>query len=164
MRIVEFVDTSVLVEILRVPGKSQKPEVVLDELRLRVAERRDLILPTAAVIETGNHIHHVPDGALRRSCAEEFAGLLDDSARGAAPWVLNDATWNGELLDRIRTGCSTGADLVGHATRGSRQGLGTGDLSVLAERDLYRDRRVDPRSVDVRVWSADTLLESFSRL
>ena len=123
-----------------------------------------MILPTAAVIETGNHIHHVADGGMRRACAEQFAGVLEDSARGTAPWVLHDATWNAELLDRIRAGCSTGSDLVEHATRGGRHGLGTGDLSVLAERDLYRDRRIDPHSVDVRVWSADRLLDTFAAL
>ncbi|MBA3906674.1 MAG: hypothetical protein H0X35_08345 [Pseudonocardiales bacterium] len=90
--------------------------------------------------------------------------MLEESARGVAPWVLHDATWDAELLDRIRGGCSTKVDLVEHATRGGRQGLGVGDLSVLAERDLYRERRVDPRSVDVRVWSADRLLDSFSSI
>ena len=96
---------------------------------------RALILPTAAVIETGNHIHHLADGSRRRSCAVEFAGMLEDPALGVAPWVLHDATWDAELLNRIRGGCSTELDMVEHATRG-RQGLGTGDLSVLAERDL----------------------------
>lgn len=90
--------------------------------------------------------------------------MLDLSARGEAPWVLHDATWDAELLQSIRTGCSTGLDLVEHATRGDKVGLGTGDLSVLAERDLYRRRRVDPRVVDVRIWSADRLLHTFAKL
>ncbi|MGH3614572.1 MAG: hypothetical protein ACRDRK_18680 [Pseudonocardia sp.] len=162
-RVVEFVDTSILLEILDVPGKAQRPEEIRADLRRRVEERRALILPTAAVIETGNHIHHVADGARRRECAAAFAGMLEDSARGMAPWVLHDATWDAELLDCIRTGCSMRFDLVEHATRG-RQGLGAGDLSVLAERDLYRRLRVDPKSVEVRVWSADRLLETFSQI
>lgn len=160
-RIVEFVDTSILLEILDVPGKAQRPHEVRAALRGRVEEHRDLILPTAAVIETGNHIQHVDDGSRRRECAVAFAELLEDSAHGEAPWVLHDATWDAEVLLRIRQGCATGADIVEHAMRG-RQGLGAGDLSVLAERDLYRDRRVDSRSVDVRVWSADQLLSSFA--
>jgi len=40
--------------------------------------------------------------------------------------------------------------------------VGTGDLSVLAERDLYQKNRVDPRSVEVRVWCADTLLDGYA--
>lgn len=160
-RIVEFVDTSVLLELLDVPGKAQRRAEVLAGLRARVAERRDLVLPTATVIETGNHVQHIAEGVRRRACAEEFAGMLEDSANGTAPWVLHDATWDAELLRQIRGGCETGADLVEHATRG-RGGLGTGDLSILAERDLYRRRRVDPRTVDVRIWSADALLNSFA--
>ena len=53
-------------------------------------------------------------------------------------------------------------DLVEHATRGDEVGLGCGDLGVLAERDLYRRRRVDPTVVDVQVWSRDGLLCSYS--
>ncbi len=40
--------------------------------------------------------------------------------------------------------------------------FGTGDLSVLAERDLYRETRVDRRSVDVRIWSSDHLLRNWA--
>ncbi|MGI9003226.1 MAG: hypothetical protein ACR2GH_16480 [Pseudonocardia sp.] len=160
-RVVEFVDTSILLEILGVPGKTQRQEEVLAELRDREDRRQDLILPTAAVIETGNHIHHLPDGTARRSCAQAFSTVLELSARGEAPWVLHDATWDGHILDRIRSGCSTGADLVEHATRG-RSGLGTGDLSVLAERDLYREKRVDPRYVEVCVWCSDQLLSNYA--
>lgn len=163
-RIVEFVDTSVLLELLEVPGKAQRPDEVRSELRDRLRRRQDLVLPTAAVIETGNHIHHVANGDQRRSCAQRFAATLEMSARGDAPWVLHDATWDSAVLDRIRTGCSTGVGLVDHATRGRAGGLGTGDLSVLAERDLHRETRVDRQSVDVRVWSADRLLESWAEM
>lgn len=34
--------------------------------------------------------------------------------------------------------------------------------SVLAERDLYRDRRVDRQSLEVRVWTTDTALAAYS--
>lgn len=137
--------------------------MVKAELIRRVKAGHQLILPTAAVIETGNHIHHLANGDQRRAYAGLFAEYLDLSARGEAPWVLHDATWDAVLLQRIRTGCSTGIVLVEHATLGNRGGLGTGDLSVLAERDLYRERRVDPRSVEVRVWSVDTLLDGFAQ-
>jgi hypothetical protein len=163
-RVVEFVDTSVLLELLDVPGRAQRPEEIRSELRDRIERRQDLVLPTAAVIETGNHIHHVANGDQRRSCAQRFAETLEMSARGDAPWVLHDATWDSAVLDRIRSGCSTGIDLVDHATRGGDGGLGTGDLSVLAERDLYRETRVDRQFVDVRVWSADRLLEAWAEM
>ncbi|HEX4344931.1 MAG TPA: hypothetical protein VHZ31_05165 [Solirubrobacteraceae bacterium] len=57
-----FIDTSVLVEILKVPGKSQNHERVTAELRARVESQESMILPTAAIIETGNHIAQVDDG------------------------------------------------------------------------------------------------------
>lgn len=162
-RVVEFVDTSVLLELINVPGKAQNHEKVRTELLDRMNQRRALILPTAAVVETGNHIHHVPDGKARRQCASTFSEMLELSARGEAPWVLHDATWDSSLLEAIRTGCSTSMDLIEHATRGE-SGLGTGDLSILAERDAYRARRVDRRLVDVQVWSTDHLLSRFAEV
>lgn len=163
-RIVEFVDTSVLVEILNIPRKAERPDEVRGELIDRINRGCDLILPTAAVIETGNHVHHIDEGTQRRACAELFAVMLEESVNGTAPWVLHDATWDAGLLERIRTGCGTGTDLLGHAQGGDRVGLGAGDLSVLAERDLYREKRVDPRSVEVRVWSTDRLLATYADL
>ena len=57
---VEFVDTSILVELLDVPDSNANR----DAIRAAFATKRGrvaLILPTAAVIETGNHIHHIED-------------------------------------------------------------------------------------------------------
>ncbi|MFJ8843469.1 hypothetical protein ACIRFF_11250 [Streptomyces cyaneofuscatus] len=67
---VEFVDTSILCNLLAVPGKCQDREQVIDELK-RKRERRetDLLLPVTAIIETGNHIAQVSDGRARRSYA-----------------------------------------------------------------------------------------------
>lgn len=133
-RIVEFVDTSILVELIGVPGKAQQVDAVRAQLPDRARRRVDLVLPTAAVIETGNHIHHVGDGRARRRCATTFAGMLDLSARGEAPWVLHDATWDAELLDAIRTGSTTGSDLVEHATRGDKVGLVGGRPAAVLRR------------------------------
>lgn len=51
-----ILDTSVFVEILGVPGKSQDRETVLAQLEVWVEQGASLLLPMATVIETGNHI------------------------------------------------------------------------------------------------------------
>jgi len=56
-RQVTFIDTSVLVEVLKVPGKSQHSAEVTAEMRRRVEASQSMILPTAAIIETGNHMY-----------------------------------------------------------------------------------------------------------
>ncbi|MFD3413750.1 hypothetical protein [Streptomyces cyaneofuscatus] len=78
----EFVDTSILCNLLEVPGKSQHRKQVIDELKSK-RERRDtdLLLPVTAIIETGNHLAQVSDGRARRSCAERLSGVLTNGTR-----------------------------------------------------------------------------------
>jgi hypothetical protein len=72
MREVEFVDTSVLLNILDVPGKNQDRQHVVEELREKTARGVQLIIPVSAVIETGNHITNLPDGPLAPCLCRAF--------------------------------------------------------------------------------------------
>src|SRR3954453_10810683 len=91
----EFVETSILCNLLEVPGKSQDRDKVIEELRLKLEARDlDLLLPVTAIIETGNHIAQLADGRMRRSCAERFADVLRMVADGRAPWALNEVEWD----------------------------------------------------------------------
>ena len=65
---VHFIDTSVFLNIINVPGRNQQREEVMKELK-GLLEQKDvntLILPFATIIETGNHIAHCGDGNQRR--------------------------------------------------------------------------------------------------
>jgi len=135
MRRVEFVDTSILVEFLNVPGRSQHRKQVLAEFKRKRASGTHFVLPTAAVIETGNHVHHIAEGSKRLGCAQAFAQLLRLTADGKAPWALFEARWDGSFLTRLQQGAGTAMDIVEHA---AKQCLSCGDLSVLAERNQYR--------------------------
>ena len=55
-RRVELIDTSVLLELLRVPFESDRADEAEAGLQARTAARVDLRLPLAAIIETGGHI------------------------------------------------------------------------------------------------------------
>lgn len=158
MRQVELVDTSILVEILNVPGRNANRDAVLAGLRTRRTDQAvSLLLPTATVIETGNHIHHVSDGHARRKCAQAFADVLAQTVAGQAPWTLLNARWDGPLLEAIRGGAGTGMDLVAHA---AKRCLSCGDLSVVAERDVYRSRVSD--GIKVAIWTMDEGMSAWS--
>ena len=158
MRRVELVDTSILVEILSVPGRNAHHRRVLTELdQKRGAMSISLMLPTATVIESGNHVHHISDGRARRSCAERFAELLGLTVAGKAPWAPLTARWDNSLIEAIRSGAGTGMDLVEHATK---QCLSCGDLSVVAERDEYK-RRVS-KGIEVEIWTVDEAMSAWS--
>ena len=77
-----IVDTSVLLNVLNVPGFNQHRDAVLSRFRELVEARANLLLPMGAVFETGNHIAHLPDGQQRRWVPFQFP-----DARQPADWL-----------------------------------------------------------------------------
>jgi len=153
---VRFVDTSILLELLRVPGKAQQPDKVRAELGELVGDRVQLVLPVATVIETGNHIAQVADGSARRRCAEVFVGLLRQTIEGRVPWVLHSVAWDEGMLRKLCDGTEATGSFVELAAAGV---LGTGDLAILAECELYEERTA---GVNVRVWTHDRRLAAYA--
>lgn len=155
-RRVEFVDTSVLCNLLKIPGKCQDHAKVVEEYQAkREARDCDLLLPVTAIIETGNHIAQLADGRQRRTCAELFAAMLRAVVKGDAPWALNEVEWGGAHLQALIQGGRTGSTLVEHASNG----LGCGDLNILIERDRYLDRT---SGVEATIWTLDELLSCYA--
>ncbi|TNM27237.1 hypothetical protein [Streptomyces sedi] len=155
--VVEFLDTSVLVEFLDVPHRNARRAEVLAEMDARLKAGVRFVLPTATIVETGNHVFQIKDGAARRDRALHLRSLLLKTARGEAPWVLHERTWDGAFLTSLCHGGTTGMDLAEHAVR---QQLGTGDLSIVAERDLYASRA----RADVRIWTLEATMGTWARL
>jgi hypothetical protein len=151
-RRVEFVDTSILCNLLDIPGKNQHQQVIREELRIK-ATRCDLILPVTAVIETGNHIAQLANGHDRRDRAHRLHSLIDLVIKRQAPWVLHTVEWGEPFLIELLKGGGTGIGLPDHALTG----LGLGDLCILTERQMYR-RRVT--GVDVGIWTLDEQLKA----
>lgn len=152
---VNFIDTSVLCNLLPVPGRDQDREEVLVTVRRKIADRETMILPVTTVIKVGNHIRHIPDGRVRRATAVKFTAMLELVLKGKAPWILHEFSWGSDLLRAMLEGAGTGVTFVDHATRG----LGGGDLCLLAERDMYIARSGITR---VTVWTLDNALLGFS--
>lgn len=76
---VHFIDTSVLLNIINVPGRNQQRDEVMSELKILVTEKEKnaLVLPFATIIATGNHIAHCGDGHERRKSAEKFKECIE---------------------------------------------------------------------------------------
>lgn len=110
-----------------------------------------MIVPISAVVETGNHITHLPDGAARRASAERFVKTLRAIAGGELPWVLHQVAWDECFLSKLCDGVAGTGPFVDCATRG----LGSGDLAILVERELYLERSAIDRA---GVWTLDAQL------
>jgi hypothetical protein len=150
-----LVDTSILCEILEVPGKVSQHEVVYEEFTKRALEKHSFVIPVTTIIETGNHIANAKTGD-RRAAAIRFHKLLTDVQNKAIPFRLEAVTWNADFLQRLLDGDSTNellVDLIGNGR------FGAGDISILVERDLLRSRSSLP---DVRIWTADAELQAYA--
>ena len=54
-----FVDTSVVCNLLAIPGRCQARKRIQSEFQRLVDRDVRMVLPIAAIIETGNHIAHI---------------------------------------------------------------------------------------------------------
>lgn len=150
--VVRFIDTTILCNLIPVPGRDSDRAEVLAELQTFVSARDVLILPVTAVIEAGNFIAQVDDGRLRRSAATSLDAQLRLAVQGQTPYTFHDFAWSAGFVERFLEGAGTGQTFIEHATAS----LGAGDLLILTELEAYRQRT----RLDVRIWTRDAQLSA----
>jgi predicted nucleic acid-binding protein len=151
---VVFIDTSVLINLLNVPGCSHHSTDcgVRDQL---IAAGETLILPFTTIIETGNAITR--DGGGRRyDLAKTFEAILRDMLTSTAPWVPSGIGLTHALLEAIVDGHNNIPKLLDLMT----SGVGVGDATILAEMAKFRQRI--PSATPVRLWTHDINLRGYS--
>lgn len=153
---VTFIDTSVLCELLEVPGKSQRSAEVQAELVVREAGGERFVIPVTAVIETGNHIAQAARD--RRAAAERMVRLLRAARGSEVPYIFNELSWDDELLDALCRGDSTEQTFVDLAGNGL---MGAGDVAILVERDRFVARTGYSRQ-EVRIWTLEAVMGAYA--
>jgi len=146
---IALIDTSVFCNVISVPGLNQNRDDVLEELENLLDQQTTLLLPMAAVLETGNHVAQCPGGRPRRKAAERFCEKVMEAIDGAAPWTPTPF-WDLDLL------CEWLGQFPDHAMRG----VGMGDLSIIKEWD--RQCALNPAR-RVFIWSLDGHLAGYDR-
>lgn len=149
MSAIVIVDTSVLLNILDVPGRNESRAEVLAELEKLIDASNHLFIPMAAIVEVGNHIAQLGNGALRRAAAERFIAEVRKALADEAPWKPINFPSNQEVLSWL--------DAFPDA---AMQGLGMGDLSIKKE---WEDLCAKYRMSRVRVWTLDDDLAGLDR-
>lgn len=149
MSAIVIVDTSILLNILDVPGRNESRTEVLTALDARIEAGDHLFIPMSAIVEVGNHIAQLSSGAQRRATAERFVAEVRKALADEAPWKPINFPSNLEVLGWL--------DAFPDA---AMQGLGMGDLSIKKEWETlcakYRMSRV-------RVWTLDEDLAGLDR-
>jgi predicted nucleic acid-binding protein len=149
MSAIVIVDTSVLLNILDVPGRNESRVEVLAELGRLIEASNHLFIPMAAIVEVGNHIAQLGNGAQRRAVAERFIAEVRKALADDAPWKPINFPSNQEVLGWL--------DAFPDA---AMQGLGMGDLSIKKE---WEDLCAKYRMSRVRVWTLDDDLAGLDR-
>jgi len=144
-----IVDTSVLLNIMDVPGRNQHKGAVLHRLGELIEADDHLFIPMAAIVEVGNHIAQVKNGAHRRAAAQRFVKEVRSALQDEAPWKPINFPSNRHVLSWL--------DAFPDA---ATQGIGMGDLSIKKEwEELCRRHRMSR----VWVWTLDDDLTGLDR-
>ena len=146
---VVIVDTTVLLNVLNVPTRNQDHHEVCDQLEELVEAGATLLLPLAAVFETGNHIAQLPDGRQRRRHAEIFRDQVHMALNSEAPWALIPLPDSAKLVKWLDCFPDT-----------AMRGVGMGDLSIIK---AWADGCARHRSQRVRIRSLDRDLQGYDR-
>ncbi len=147
MKVVAIVDTSIFCNVLNIPHMNSERTQVIQELKELLGESTNLLLPMAAVYETGNHIAQLTDGRNRRQFAEVFITQVKKAIEGEAPWQvmqLPDIAEVGEWLNNFPDSAMRGA--------------GMGDLSIIKEWE--KTIRITP-NYRIFIWSLDRDLQGY---
>ena len=149
---VTLIDTSILCELLQVPGKSEptRKAEMWDEVDVRSDEGERMVLPVTALIETGNHI--VQCGGDRHVVAKRLVDFLQLVLQADSPFLVPELDFGRQFVAALAGGASTGLTLAQLAA----EKVGTGDVAILVQRDqLLAGGDFDA----VEVWTLDQGLD-----
>lgn len=149
MRSIIILDTSIFLKLLKVPVDSRDTQGVLDELEEHINRGASLLLPIAAIIETGNRIARLDNGNQRRHYAGIFIEQVSMALAGDAPWQPTAMPDTESLVAWL-------ADFPDQAMRG----ISIADLTLIKEWEAACERH--PRD-HVRIWSLDQHLTGYDR-
>jgi len=144
-----LVDTSILLNVLNVPGRNDQRDHVLAELAVLLDQQAHLFLPSAAIVECGNHIAHIRNGVHRRAAAERYVEEMRRALTGNAPWQAMRFPSREEVVEWLQS-----------FPESAMAGIGMGDHSIIHEWEGCCDRYPMSR---VRIWSLDHHLAGHDR-
>lgn len=146
-----LLDTTILCNILPVPGRNQREAEITADMREKVV-RETLVLPLTTVLGIGNHIGQLPDGRRRRRAAERLVRLVTDSIEGKTPWEPMSV----EILRPEEMG-----SWIVHFPDYALSGIGLGDVSIIQEFEHLK--RILPSERPIYIWTLDDHLSGYRR-
>ena len=143
------VDTSIVDNLVPVPGWNQHQADVQQQFEALADARAEFILPVAAIIETGNHIAGLTDGGQRRATAIKCLHWVRRALTPEMPFALSPELTRDEVLSIVEAWPDEAA-----------RGLSVTDLSIVRLWELLGRLNQSRRVV---IWSTDTHLAGYDR-
>ena len=144
--IIWLIDTSILLNVLDVPGFNQERDSILREFKIRIERGDTLLLPYAAIVETGNHIAHLT-GNYKFTYAEKFVKEVKAALNGNSPWKpLKFPTF-----EDLNIWLDNFPEYAG-------KGIGFADYSIIKEWEAQTELFA---AYSVRIWSLDAELQGY---
>lgn len=152
MSTVHFIDTTVMTALLKVPhhNSDERYEETKEEYELLEQNGDVFVLPVAVLVETGNHIAHIPDGNMRREIAKKLATLVREAMKA-------NNNWN--IIPEIPI--SVLEMILDQLPDQAMAGIGFGDISIVEQFNEYWEKRQPIGKM--RIWSFDEHLSAYSR-
>lgn len=158
-----LLDTSILLNILDIPSKSQNKNTVMKDFRLYIDAECRFIIPLVVAVEVGNHISQNGDGTIRRQTAQRFVDMMQSTFNGDLPFEIS----NFDLKIEWQNWISEFIDKAGQNKTAAKpnEGMSLTDLSLIKEyEDIQAKNKANKRKhVDVFIWSLDSDLEFYGR-
>ena len=146
---VHFIDTSVLVELLNIPNMNNHHAQAQAEYETLAARGDVFVLPVAVLVETGNHIAHIPDGNIRYQIAVQFSKLVQKAVNAEDNWNTVPSI----SPDTLRT-------IINQFPVQAKGRTGFGDISIIEQFNDYWQNR-QPIG-EMRIWAFDVHLQEYS--
>ncbi len=148
-----LIDTSIFLHILRVSGyENPTQEANIAKCMKHLLESGAVLyLPLTTILETGNHIGHIPNGEKRRQAAQHFVNRIQEALDGNAPWHVAPFVDEEALKTCL-------ADFETYAT----QKLGLGDMLLIENAARRLTEFAQARGEEVCIWTLDEALRAHS--
>ncbi|AWW30940.1 hypothetical protein DN752_12825 [Echinicola strongylocentroti] len=138
--IIWLIDTSIITNILDIPGRNQDRSNVKGDFEDRIRNRDSFFLPYVTLVETGNFIAQL-SGNLKRDKSLEFANQVKLALNNQAPWKPLRFPEKESLLLNIDK-------FPDYASRG----IGFGDFSIIQD---WEEQKNIFKAYSVKIWSLD---------
>lgn len=160
MSAIVLLDTSIYLNILKVPGYNMDAQEVFEEFKKRINAKDSFLLPFATILETGNHISRISDGRLRRVWASNMVKDVEDALNGIAPYRPTSFPDREEFLSWLKA-FPDNAMRTKKMKKDKNEGGSLSDLTIIKEWDKICKQHPMSR---VSIWSLDEDLKGYDRM